>query len=248
LRYFVLAGIPQFPTGGQPVGKRDRAPELMRGACVALERQAGRRRAVTNLPAGIKYLLILLAALAAGPAAAAGDTASDALPPISFGGPFALIDHHGRARTERDFAGRYLLVMFGYARCPDICPTGLATMAAALDRLGAAGQQVQPLFITIDPARDTASELAEYVAQFHPRLVGLTGSEQAVAAAAKAYRVHRRKVVLADQDGPDDYLVDHSSLSFLIGPAGEWLTLFPHGTDPEFMAAAIGRYLGGSPR
>ena len=116
-------------------------------------------------------------------------------------------------------------------------------MAAALDRLGAAGEPVQPLFISVDPARDRPAELAAYVARFHPRLIGLTGTEPAVAAAARAYRVHRRKVVLADQTAADDYLVDHSSLTFLIGPDGDWLTLFPHRTDPEFMAAAIRRYL-----
>ncbi len=207
---------------------------------MALERQARQRRAGIKL-AGIKLLLAaaLLAALAGGPAAAG----SDAPPPLSFGGPFALVDHDGRARSDKDFAGRFLLVFFGYTRCPNTCPTGLATMAAALDLLGAAGDKVQPLFISVDPARDRPAQLKAYVGRFHPRLIGLTGTEQAVAAAARAYRAHRRKVVLADPAGPDDYLVDHSSLTFLIGPAGTWLTLFPHGTDPEFMAAAIRRYL-----
>jgi protein SCO1/2 len=196
-------------------------------------------RAEKDSRGGLTYLLIaaLLAALAGGPAAA------DSGPPISFGGPFALVDQDGRARSDTDFAGRYLLVFFGYTHCPNTCPTGLATMAAALDRLGAAGETVQPLFISVDPARDTPAQLKAYVGNFHPRLIGLTGTEQAVAAAARAYRVHRRKVVLADSTGPGDYLVDHSSLTFLIAPDGNWLTLFPHGTDPEFMAAAIGRYL-----
>ena len=116
-------------------------------------------------------------------------------------------------------------------------------MAAALDLLGAAGAQVQPLFISVDPARDRLAKLKDYVARFHPRLVGLTGSERQVAAAARAYRVHRRKVVLADAKGPGDYLVDHSSLAVLIGPDGGWRTLFPHGVDAEFMAGAIRRYL-----
>ena len=180
----------------------------------------------------------LLAALCAGPAAADGGAA----PPISFGGPFALVDHDGRARSDQDFAGRFLLVFFGYTRCPTTCPTGLATMAAALDLLGTAGQRVQPLFISVDPARDPPARLKAYVGRFHPRLIGLTGTEQAVAAAARAYRAHRRKVVVADSTG--DYLVDHSSLTFLIGPDGEWLTLFPHRTDAQFMATAIRRYLG----
>ncbi len=206
------------------------------------------RRALARL--AFKCLLAgaLLAALAGGPAAAGGsDAAGDGAPgapPISFGGPFALVDHAGRARSDKDFAGRFLLVVFGYPRCSNTCPTGLATMAAALDRLGGAGERVQPLFISVDPARDTPAELAAYVGRFHPRLIGLTGTEPAVAAAARAYRAHRRKVVPADSTAPDDYLVDHASLTFLIGPAGQWLTLFPHRTDAAVMAAAIRRYLG----
>lgn len=161
--------------------------------------------------------------------------------PISFGGPFSLIDHNGAARTDRDFRGRFLLVLFGYAHCPDICPTGLQRMADALDLLGRDGARVQPIFITVDPARDTAQVLKSYVAAFHPRLVGLTGSEAQVRAAARAYKVHRRK--LRDPDGGDAYLVDHSSITYLMGPDGAFVTLFPHNAEAEFMARAIRRYV-----
>lgn len=160
--------------------------------------------------------------------------------PISFGGPFSLIDHNGVARTDRDFRGRFLLVFFGYAHCSDICPTGLQRMADALDLLGGDGARVQPIFITVDPARDTAQVLKSYVAAFHPRLVGLTGSEAQVRAAARAYKVHRRK--LRDPDG-GAYLVDHSSITYLMGPDGAFVTLFPHNAKAAFMARAIRRYV-----
>lgn len=170
----------------------------------------------------------------------------DAVPslPITFGGPFQLVDHAGRPRTDADFRGRFMLIYFGYTYCPDVCPLGLAAMADALGRLGDGAERVQPIFITVDPARDTAEQLADYVGHFHPRLVGLTGSEAQVRAAAKAYRVHRRKVPLPDASGGGDgYLVDHGSITYLMGPGGGFVTLFPHGTDPAFMADAIRRYL-----
>ena len=108
----------------------------------------------------------------------------------SIGGPFELIDHTGQTVTEENFDDRYLLVYFGYAYCPDVCPTELLIMGQAVDELGDLSDEVQPLFITVDPARDTVAALAEYVPAFHPRLVGLTGSEAQIHDAAKAYRVY----------------------------------------------------------
>lgn len=162
--------------------------------------------------------------------------------PVQFGGPFSLIDHEGVPRGDEDFRGRFLLVYFGYTACPDLCPLGLATLSTAMDLLDAAGERVQPLFITVDPARDTSPVLNDYIAHFHPGLVGLTGSEAQVRAAAKAYKVHRRKVVPAGEAAAD-YLVDHSTLTYLMAPDGRFVTLFPHGTRPEPMAAAIRNYL-----
>lgn len=168
-------------------------------------------------------------------------------PPLSelFGGGFSLIDHEGRRRSDRDFLGGYLLVSFGYAQCPTICPTGLETVSAALDLLGEKAARVQPLFISVDPARDRPADLKAYLAPFHPRIIGLTGSEAEVRTAAKAYRVHRRKIVLEDEaEGEKDaYLVDHGSISHLMAPDGKFLTLFPYGTDAEFMARTIENYL-----
>ena len=191
---------------------------------------------------------LLLAVLSAGAAllsAGVSDrgSATEAVLPIKFGGPFALVDHNGDARTERDFHGRFMLISFGYTYCPDICPTGLNTMANALDLLGEKADRLRPVFVSIDPGRDTPAVLKEYLAQFHPRLIGLTGAETQVAAAARVYKVHRRKVVLAESEGPDDYFVDHSSITYLMGPDGDFVTLFPHGVDAETMAGTLAKYL-----
>jgi protein SCO1/2 len=177
----------------------------------------------------------------------AGDKAGSPAFPVMFGGPFTLIDHEGRARNANDFHGRFLLVTFGFTQCPDICPTSLAAVADALDALGERARQVQPLFISVDPARDTPEIVASYVGHFHPSLVGLTGTEAQVRAAARAYRVHRRKVYLPESTGPDDYTVDHSSIMYLMGPDGAFVTLFPYGTDSAFMAAAIAKHLERAP-
>src|SRR5436853_1443434 len=104
------------------------------------------------------------------------------------GGPFALIDQSGKPRTDKDFRGKLMLVYFGFTYCPDVCPTDLQNIGLALDELGEAGGKIQPLFITVDPARDTPEHLRDYVPMFHPRLIGLTGDTAAIHAAAAAYR------------------------------------------------------------
>lgn len=188
----------------------------------------------------LAVLITILAFALAAPARAHDEKAP---PPLGFGGPFALVDQDGRPRTERDFAGRYLLIYFGYTNCPAVCPTGLDAIAGAMEALGAAAARVQPLFITVDPARDTPAVLKDYVAGFHPRLIGLTGGEAEIAAALRAWRVPRYKVVPDDMKGSAGYLVEHGPTTFLMGPDGEWLTLFPHAADPDAMAAAIRTYL-----
>ncbi len=157
------------------------------------------------------------------------------------GGPFALTDHHGRAVTEQDFRGRYMLVYFGYTWCPDVCPTDLLVMSQAVDLLGEAGEQVQPIFITVDPARDTVESLAKYVTNFHPRLTALTGSEAEIAAAAEAYKVYFRKG--EEGEAADDYTVDHTDIMYLMGPDGEFLEHFQRGSRPVEIAQFIGQYL-----
>ncbi len=156
---------------------------------------------------------------------------------VKIGGPFTLVDHDGRTRGDGDFEGQHLLIFFGYTYCPDVCPTALCDMALALDELGADAARVRPLFITVDPARDTPARLKSYVANFHPRLVGLTGSDQAVTAAAKAYRVYFAKS--SAEAAPGEYLMDHTSIIYLMAPDGRYLTHFTHGMSGEAMAARI---------
>lgn len=142
---------------------------------------------------------------------------------VTIGGPFSLVDHHGRAVTDENFRGRFLLMFFGYTSCPDICPTELQTMADAIDAMGRAGRKVVPLFVTVDPERDTVEVLKDYLPNFHPRLVGLTGTKEQVARVAKAYRVFYARTTApgGKQEGADaDYLMSHSSFIYLVGPDG----------------------------
>lgn len=157
------------------------------------------------------------------------------------GGAFALTDQAGSARTDRDFRGKFLLVYFGFTFCPDVCPTDLQAIGLAMDQLGARADAVQPLFITLDPARDTVEQLAHYVPLFHPRLVGLTGSEVAIAAAAEAYRVYYKRVVF--ENNRADYTVDHSAFVYLVDPDGRYLGFFPPGTPADRMVEMIKPHL-----
>lgn len=159
---------------------------------------------------------------------------------VALGGPFTLTDHTGRTVTERDFAGRAVLLYFGYSYCPDVCPTELGTIASALDAMGAAGERVTPVFITIDPERDTQAALADYVSRFHPRMIGLTGTPEQIAQAARAYRVYFAKVRPRDST---DYLMDHSSFIYFVGPDGRVRSLFGPETTPEAIAGAVAAQL-----
>jgi protein SCO1/2 len=171
-----------------------------------------------------------------------GTTAAVNTAGVSVGGPFRMVDQTGRTVTDADFHGKYLLIYFGYTFCPDVCPTELQTMAQALERLGPAAERVQPIFVTVDPERDTPRQLADYVAQFDPRLVGLTGTPEQVAAMARAYRVYYAK---AKGDSPDNYLMDHSSFVYFMAPDGTLLDLFARGTNADKMADAIGSRMKG---
>jgi len=152
------------------------------------------------------------------------------------GGPFAMTDQDGKRVTEKDFLGRYMLVFFGFTYCPDICPTELQVMTAALDRLGGKGERIQPVFVSIDPERDTPENVKAYVANFGPRLVGLTGSAEDVAAMAKAYRVYYQKVKGAS---PADYTMDHSAIIYLMAPDGKFRKHFPYTTDAKALAEGL---------
>jgi protein SCO1/2 len=157
------------------------------------------------------------------------------------GGPFTLVDQTGKTVTDADYAGRYKLIFFGYTHCPDICPAELQVMASALDQLGDKADKIVPIFITLDPERDTPTVMADYVKNFSPRLVGLTGTPEQVAAAAKAYRIIFTKV--EDPDSANGYSVDHSALAYLMGPDGAYIDHFAYGTGAEEMAENLKRYL-----
>jgi protein SCO1/2 len=157
------------------------------------------------------------------------------------GGPFELVGKDGKTVTDKDFRGRYMLVFFGFTHCPDICPAELQVMSAALDDLGDKADQVVPIFITVDPKRDTPQLVTAYVENFGPNFVGLTGSPEAVDKAAKAYRVTYQK--FQEEGAGDNYSVDHSALVYLMGPDGKFVTHFPYGTSPEKMADTLRRYL-----
>lgn len=151
------------------------------------------------------------------------------------GGPFTLTDQAGHERTDKEFRGKLMLIYFGFTYCPDVCPTDLQAIGLALDKLGRDGDQVQPIFITVDPERDTAGHLAEYVPMFHPRLIGLTGNSDAIRKVADAYKVYYAKV---PQDA-GDYTVDHTAYIYLMDRDGNYLGFFPPGTSADRMVEII---------
>ncbi|HYE50875.1 MAG TPA: SCO family protein [Azospirillaceae bacterium] len=158
------------------------------------------------------------------------------VPAVDIGGSFSMVDHTGKPVTEADYAGKYKLMFFGYTFCPDICPTELQVVAQALDQLGGDAAQVQALFVTIDPERDTPAQMAEYVGLFHPAITGLTGTPEQVAAMAKSWRVYAAKAPGGD---PDAYIMDHSTYTYLMAPDGTLVTVFARGTGPEEMVRAV---------
>jgi protein SCO1/2 len=157
------------------------------------------------------------------------------------GGPFSLVGADGKPVTDRDFRGRYMLIFFGFTHCPDICPAELQVIAQALEQLGDKAKKVVPIFITLDPERDTPQAMANYVKSFGPNFVGLTGSPEAIAAAAKAYRVAYSKV--ENKDSAGDYSVDHSALVYLMDPEGRYVTHFSYGLSADQMAEKLGKSL-----
>lgn len=184
------------------------------------------------------YVMLALACASAAQARSAAETMDILMwnrEPI--GGPFQLIDQTGKPRSDRDFRGRLMLVYFGFTYCPDVCPTDLMAIGQALEQLGPDADAVQPIFITLDPERDTAEHLAEYVPLFHPRLLGLTGSLDAIGTAADAYKVYFAKIPIGKEAG--DYTVDHTSFIYLMDRDGKYLGFFPPGTSAERMVEII---------
>ncbi len=157
------------------------------------------------------------------------------------GGPFTLIDQNGRPRSDGEFRGRLMFVFFGYTFCPDICPLSLQRVNEVLDQLGPASEQIAPLFITVDPARDTSVVLKTYLDHFSPRVVGLTGTSGDIAAVVKAYRGYHR--INGDPSTNPNYLVDHTTLIYVMDRQGRFLTQFTHETPPERIVAALKPHL-----
>jgi len=159
----------------------------------------------------------------------------------SIGGPFTLENGAGKIVTASDFRGKYMLVYFGYTYCPDVCPTTLNAVAAALNRLGPKAQDLAPIFITVDPQRDTPQVMQRYTAAFSPKLIGLTGTPEEIAKVAKEYRVYYAKHVTGP--GPNDYSMDHSSIIYFMGRDGKFIAPVPADESPADMAASIGKLM-----
>ena len=162
--------------------------------------------------------------------------------PNAIGGPFTLEDGSGKPVTNRDFRGKYMLVYFGYTFCPDVCPTTLNAVADAMDKLGPAASRIQPLFITVDPQRDTPTVVRQYAAAFSPRIEGLTGTPGQIALVAKEYRVYYAKERTGP--GPDDYAMDHSSVLYLMGPDGRFIAPVRADQSGDELAAKLKHLMG----
>jgi protein SCO1/2 len=198
----------------------------------------------------LRLLLVVLAGFLIGAIGGAAVllTKGATAPPVEttgkalIGGHFALIDQTGKPITDRDFRGRYLLVFFGFTHCPDICPTELQVMAAALEALSPQKRkEIVPVFITLDPERDTPEVMAAYVKNFGQGFVGLTGSAESISAAAKAYRIAYSK--FQQDKTTDDYTIDHSSLVYLIDKNGDYITHFAYGIPAAKITETLRRYL-----
>jgi protein SCO1 len=188
-------------------------------------------------------LLTLMAAMAIGAYALMSTKALDASKGVALvGGPFTMLNHKGETVTDKTYRGHPMLLFFGFTYCPDICPTELQVMAAALDDLGSDGSDIQPIFVSVDPERDTPEVMANYVSNFGPRFIGLTGSPAQVVDIANQYRVFYSK-----QDNPQDpknYLMDHSSIIYLMDSRGKFLKHFTYSTDAKALAQGLKLALG----
>lgn len=184
-------------------------------------------------------LALAAATLGACNGGTAGQTDKPPLAGARIGGPFALIDQDGKTVRDTDFAGKYRLVYFGYTYCPDVCPTDMQKMGRALRTLEkqdpAYAAKIQPVFITIDPDRDKPAQVKQFVTAFHPRIVGLTGTPEQIAAVAKSYGAYFKKMQPSEPGGA--YLMDHAATIYLMGKQGEPLALITREmTEPEMIA------------
>jgi len=198
-----------------------------------------------------KLILILSAVLLAGlagyfvlPLTKAPPTAQQNSKAL-IGGSFSLIDHHGNKVTDQDYRGKYMLIYFGYTYCPDVCPTELQIMTDALDQLPKETlAQIAPLFITVDPERDTVPIMAQYVAAFHPAMIGLTGSKEQIRAVKSAYRVYAAREKTPEGGDAAAYLMSHTSYIYLMDRKGDYITHFNPASDAKAMARRLRDIIG----
>jgi len=203
------------------------------------------------------FILIVIAAAASGVLfvhQAAQDsgayvTANGMTGPQSFsgriGGAFQLSDHHGRTVSDNDLRGRPALIYFGYTHCPDVCPMTLLRLTEALELLGQTGDTIQPVFITIDPLRDTPEVIADYLSNFDPRFIGLTGTRQQIAKVERTFAVYAKAATTRDDraDKDTDYLIDHTALIYLVGPNGAVRAHIHQTLNPAEIAEKIREHL-----
>lgn len=218
-----------------------------------------------RVPLTVLSVVVLLAVVAAGASWRISDSRSqsetatrDTLPseydetqtpepvPGEFGGSFSLTDQYGMRRTDMDFRGKYMLIFFGYTYCPDVCPTTLAVEKEALDKLGTLADRIVPIFITVDPKRDTPDKLKSYLSSFdasqpstRPNFVGLTGTDEEIAKTAKAYRVYYRAHLDGFMAGAAGYSIDHTGDVYLMGPDGKFVAYYSQGILSDEMAADL---------
>jgi protein SCO1/2 len=167
------------------------------------------------------------------------DATSIVAAPSAIGGPFRLTDQNGNTITDQNLKGRPSLVFFGFTHCPEVCPTALFDISEILGKLGPDADKVNALFVTVDPERDTPAKLKEYLSSFNPRLIGVGGDAEGLAAVAKAYRVYYKKVPLKD----GDYTMDHTAIVYLMDKNGQFVAPFSLKRRPEEAAADLRRYL-----
>ena len=187
--------------------------------------------------------------------ALSGCSVPSPVPPLegaTIGGPFTLTDQNGKQRSYSEFAGKYRIVYFGYTSCPDICTPDMQNLMAGLKKFEkdapVLGAKIQPIFITVDPARDTAPILKQFVSAFHPRLIGLTGSDKDIAAAAKKFAVYFNKEPSKSADG---YIMSHSQTPYLMAPDGKPIALLPADSpqtaandgSPDLVAAELVKWV-----
>jgi protein SCO1/2 len=197
-----------------------------------------------NEPAKSRIFLILSLFLGLSVAACQGSPEEPPLAGARIGGPFTLVNQEGRQVSDRSFAGKYRIVYFGFAQCPDICPTDLASIGQAMRMLEksdpALAAKVQPVFITVDPERDTPETLKPYAAAFHPRIAALTGTPRQVADAAKAYAVYYAK---EPTGGAGGYTMNHQRIIFLMDPQGKPIAMLPHENGAEGIVTELKRWV-----